>query len=169
MKCWAAWAALALTGCGYHVAGRGESMPKAVKTIAVPAFANGTTRYQLARLLPADITREFISRTRYKVVDDPNQADAVLRGVLLNFGNYPTIFDTASGRATGVQVVVTVQVVLTERATGKTLFSRPAMEVRERYQISTDPQVYFDESSTAMIRVSKDVSQSVVTAILENF
>jgi hypothetical protein len=43
------------------------------------------------------------------------------------------------------------------------------MEVRERYQISTNPQQYFDESGTAIMRLSKDVAQSVVSAILENF
>lgn len=169
MKPSAALALLALTGCGYHLAGRGDLIPKSVKTIAIPAFGNGTPRYQLARLLPADIAREFITRTRYKVLDDPGQADAVLRGSLVNFANYPTIFDPTSGRATGVQVIVIVRVDLVERATGKTIFSRPTLEFRERYTISTEPQSYFDESGTAMIRVSKDVAQTVVTAILENF
>ena len=169
MKQAIALACLGLAGCGYHLAGRGELIPGNIKTIAIPAFVNGTPRYQLARTLPADITREFISRTRYKVVDDPNQADAVLRGTLVNFSNYPTIFDPVSGRATGVQVIVTVQIVLTERATGKTIFNRANLEWRDRYEISTDPQTYFDESGTAMIRVSKSVAQSVVSAILENF
>ena len=159
----------ALAGCGYHVSGRGALMPAGVKTIAIPAFGNVTPRNQLARLLPADVTREFISRIRYRIVADPNQADAVLNGTLTNFGNYPTIFDPASNRATGVQVVVNLRLELIERATGKTIFSRPNMEVRERYEISTDPQAYFDESGTAIIRVSKDVAQSVVSAILENF
>jgi len=144
-------------------------MPKTVKTIAVQAFRNGTPRYQLARLLPADITREFITRTKYQIVDDPNVADAVLQGTLVNFAAFPTVVDPVSGRATSVQVIVNVDVALTERTTGKVLFSRPGLEFRERYQISTNPQQYFDESGTAIQRVSKDVSRTVVSAILENF
>jgi hypothetical protein len=35
--------------------------------------------------------------------------------------------------------------------------------------VALDPQQYFDESSTAMQRLSKDVARSVVSAILENF
>jgi hypothetical protein len=93
----------------------------------------------------------------------------VLVGSVLNFVYYPTILDPVTFRATGVQVVVTVQVVLTDRHTGKVLFSRPSMEVRERYEISTDPQTYFDESGTAIERLSRDVARSVVSAILENF
>jgi len=164
-----AWLAVvaALAGCGYHVSGQGELMPKSIRTIAVTQM--NSSRYQLARLLPADITRELIAHTKYKVIDDPGQADAVLSGRVANFSNFPTLFDPATGRATSVEVVVTLQVSLTERTSGKTLFSRPNMEVRERYQISTNPQQYFDESGTAIMRLSKDVAQSVVSAILENF
>jgi outer membrane lipopolysaccharide assembly protein LptE/RlpB len=164
-----AWLAVAaaLAGCGYHISGQGDLMPKSIHTIAVTPM--NSTRYQLARLLPADITRELIAHTKYKLIDDPAQADAVLSGRVVSFSNFPTLFDQASGRATSVEVVVTLQITLTERSSGKTLFTRPNMEVRERYQISTNPQQYFDESGTAIMRLSKDVAQSVVSAILENF
>ena len=55
-----------------------------------------------------------------------------------------------------------MQITLTERATGKVLFSRPALEFRERYEISADPQTYFDESGTAMERVARDAARTVV-------
>jgi hypothetical protein len=161
--------AAATAGCGYHIAGRADLLPRDIKTIAIPSFANGTVRYKLARRASGDIAREFISRTRYAIVADPEQADAVLNGVLLNFNNYPTIADPTTGRATGVQVVATFQITLTDRHTGKVLFYRPSFEFRERYEISLDPQAYFDESDTAVERLSRDVARSVVTAILENF
>jgi len=157
------------SGCGYHVAGKADLMPKNIKTIAILPFANGTPRYKLARLLPADIGQEFISRTRYNIVADPSQADAVLKGSLANFVVFQVISDPATGRATGAEIVVTIQVTLTDRVTGKVLFSRPSLEFRERYEISTDPQTYFDESGTAIERVAKDAAKSVVTAILVNF
>ena len=159
----------ALAGCGYHVSGRADLMPKTIHTIAIPAFGNATTRYQLARLLPEDITREFISRTRYKIVAEPEKADAVLNGALINFALVPVVLDPVSGRATGVQVIVTMQITLSERASGKILFQRMGYEIRERYQISVDPQTYFDETGTAIPRVSKDAARSIVTGILENF
>src|ERR1035441_9858054 len=43
---------LALTaGCGYHVSGHGDMLPKTIHTIAIPSFGNLTSRYKLARLL----------------------------------------------------------------------------------------------------------------------
>jgi hypothetical protein len=159
----------AATGCGYHVAGRADLLPKQWKVIAVPAFGNVTTRYKLAERLPADVTRELISRTRYKVVADPSYADAILSGAVVNFLSYPTIFDPVSGRATGIQVIVVMQVTLTERVTGKVLYTRPNMEVRERYEISVDPKAYFDESDAALERLSKDAARALVSAVLEKF
>jgi hypothetical protein len=158
-----------LAGCGYHVAGRGDLIPRNIKTIAVTPFGNLTPRYQLARLLPEDIAREFLSRTRYAVVSDAAKADAVLSGAVINYASYPTTADAATGRATAVLASVTLQLTLTDRATGSVLFTRPGAEFRERYEISEDSQKYFDESGTAMIRMSRDVARSVVSAVLENF
>ncbi|HYW41460.1 MAG TPA: LPS assembly lipoprotein LptE [Bryobacteraceae bacterium] len=164
------FAALALAaGCGYHVAGHANLVPKEIKTIAIPAFGNGTVRYKLPRLIAAGIAQEFISRTHYSIVADPEQADATLTGTLLTFTTNPTIFDPVSGRATGVQVVATLKVTLTDRHTGKILFTRPSLEFRERYEITLDPQAYFDESDTAAERLSRDVARTVVSAILDNF
>jgi hypothetical protein len=162
-------ASLLAPGCGYHVSGHADLMPRNIKTIAIPAFGNVTTRYQLARLLPADITREFLSRTHYAIVADPSQADAVLTGTVTNFAFFSTVNDPVSARATAAQAVVTLTVTLTNRATGAVLFSRQGAEFRERYEISVDPVAYFDESGTAMQRLSRDVARSVVAAILEGF
>lgn len=161
--------ALACSSCGYHVSGHATLMPQTIKVIAVPAFKNNTPQHRLPVLLAADVTRELIARTHYTVVADPEIADAVLAGTVFNYVAYPTIFDPISGRATSAEVVVTMQLTLTDRHTGKVLFSRVGAEFRQQYEVAIDPQQYFDESSTAIQRVSRDVAQSVVTAILENF
>lgn len=165
----ACWPLLLISGCGYHVAGHADLLPKTIKTIAIPAFGNATTRYQLTKLLPEDVTKEFLSRTRYRIVADPSQADAVLTGTVVNAVAYPTTIDPASGRANAVQVIVTLSVTLTDRSTGKVLFSQPSLQFRQVYQISLDPTKYFDESSTAFIRLSQDVARDVVSSVLEQF
>jgi hypothetical protein len=161
-------AALTLAGCGYHVSGHADLLPKSIKTIAVPAFGNVTIRYKLSDRLAADITREFIQRTRYTVVADPAKADAVLTGAVINVVSFPTTFDPVSSRASGVQVIVNLQILFTDNS-GKVILNRPAMEVRGRYEISVDPKAYLDESGPAAERMARDVARSVVSAVLENF
>lgn len=162
-------AALALSGCGYHVGGRADLLPSTLHTIAIPAFGNASPRYRLTSQLPAAITREFLTRTRYRVVADPNEADAVLYGTVRNYFSFPTLFDQRTGRASGVQVHVFLDVKLVERGTGKVLFERENYEFRGRYEIATDQAQYFDESATALERLSREVAQQVVSSVLEAF
>ncbi len=82
------------SACGYHVGNNTQWMPKTIHTIAIPAFGNGTLRPKLARLLPEGVTREFHTRTKYTIVADPKQADAVLNGTLASWSAFPIIFDT---------------------------------------------------------------------------
>jgi outer membrane lipopolysaccharide assembly protein LptE/RlpB len=160
---------MALSSCGYHVAGKADLVPKSVHTIAIPAFANITTRYKLTDHLPQAITREFIARTRYQIVTDANQADAVLRGSIVNYVAFPTTIDQQTGRASGLQVNVTLQITLTERATGKVIYSRPNFDVHQRYELSITAKAYFEESDAALDRLSRDVARDLVSSILENF
>jgi hypothetical protein len=161
---------LALSSCGYHVAGKADLVPNSIHTIAIPAFSNITTRYKLTDRLAQAISHEFIARTHYQIVNDPQQADAVLRGAVINYTSYPMLFDQQSGRASGLQVNVTMQVSLVERATGKVIFSRPSFEMHQRYEISvTSSKAYFEESDAALERLSRDVARDLVSSILENF
>ena len=160
---------LAVNGCGYHVSGHADLLPATIKTIAIPAVGNLTNRYKLSDRLASTLTREFISRSRYRIVTDPAQADAVLKAVVVNYFSYPVVSDQKTGRANSVQLSAILQINLTERTTGKLLFSRPNLEVRQRYEISIDQLEYFEESDIALDRLSREVAKSVVSAILEAF
>ena len=73
------------------------------------------------------------------MVADENQADAVLKGAVVNYLFFPNVVDQDTGRAAGVQVLVVLQLSLYERATGKVIYTQPSMEVRNRYEIAIDP------------------------------
>jgi hypothetical protein len=62
-----------------------------------------------------------------------------------------------------------VRIALTERASGKAIYSQPRLQWDERYQVSISPQAYFDESGTAIERISQAMARAVVSAVLENF
>jgi TolB-like protein len=156
---------LALTGCGYRVAGTTNLVPGNVQTIAVLPWANVSTQYKLSDYLAESVTRELIARTHYKIVADPTKADAVLYGAVANVFAGVTV---ATTRSTGAQLVVQLQVRLTDK-TGKVIYDRPSLDFRERYEITVDPKQYFDESQAAAQRLSRDVARTVVSSILEDF
>ena len=155
--------------CGYRVGGKADLLPKTIHTIAIPAFGNITTRYKLTERLPAAIGREFLSRTRYRVVYNPDEADAILTGSVANYLSATTILDQASGRAAGVQISVYLNVALTNKSTGEVIYQRNNLEVRQRYEVSIEQQAYFDESEVALDRLSREVARQVVSTVLEAF
>ena len=166
--------AVFLTSCGYHVAGRADLVPKTVKTIAVPAFENATIRYKLTDEMAEAVAREFIARTRFRVVPNADTADAVLSGTVLNYTSGATVLEPDTNRAAVVELHIYLRIVLTERASGKVLFTRPNMEVRERYQVAAsgaafDQKNYFEETDTAIRRAATQAASQVVSSILENF
>jgi Lipopolysaccharide-assembly len=151
------------------VGGKADLVPKSIQTIAIPTFRSGSTRYKLMDALPQQIGREFIARTRFHVVENPGEADAVLNGTVNAAQTYPAIFDPTSGKATSVQVLVVVTIDFLERATGRVLYSRPNMAFRQNYSIAVDPHQFFDESGPAFDRLSRDLARDIVSAIIENF
>ena len=158
-----------LSGCGYHLAGRADLMPKQVRSIAISPFGNGTMSYALARALPEYLTQEFHARTRYSILTDPAEADAVLAGSVVSLAVYPSVSDPQSGRATADQIEVVLSLTLTERRTGAVLYSASRARFRERYEVALDPKAYFDEGGSAVLRISRDVARDVLSSILEKF
>ena len=126
-------------------------------------------RYKLSDTLPRDIAREFIVRGRFRIADDPSEADAVLNGTILTVGAFPTVFDPTSGKATSIRVVVSLTLNFLERKTGRVLYSSPNLSLAQNYDIAVDPHQFFDESDPAFDRLSRDVAHTVVSGILENF
>jgi hypothetical protein len=168
LRALAVFGAIFLSGCGYHVAGTASLLPKDIKTIAITPWGNATTQYKLSTYLSEAVSHELIARTRYTVVADPAKADATIYGSIANMFMNATVFDPITGRGTGAQIIVLIQVRMIGKD-GKVLFNRPNLEFRDRYEISVDPKQYLDESQATLGRLSKDVARSVVSAILESF
>jgi hypothetical protein len=159
----------ALSSCGYHTGASADMVPKSIQSIAIPAFRTATSRYKLIDSLPEAIATEFVTRTRFKVVTDPTQADAVLQGSVINASAIPNVSDPNTGRSISVRVVVNLTVKLVERRTGKTLYSRSNWSVRQDYAAAVDPHQLFDESGPAFDRLTRMVARDLVSAVVENF
>jgi outer membrane lipopolysaccharide assembly protein LptE/RlpB len=156
-----------LTGCGYHTAGHAGRLPVSLHTIAVPAFVNNTTTYRVEQTLTEATVREFIGRTRYRIVLHPDpDADATLHGVVSAVTVAPITFDTQTGRASTAVVTITMNVSLVDRK-GKVLFQNPNYLFREQYQISRELSSFFQEESPALDRLSRDFARTLVSNVLE--
>jgi len=168
-------AAIWIAACGYHVAGRSDSLPKSIHTIAVPALENKTSSYRIEQRLTVATVHEFLAKTSYRVVSDPANGDAVLRGKVLNLEAVPLLFDTATGRATTMLVTMKCEITFEERETGNVLYHTDNFIFRNQYEISTDVndpnsvRNFFEEQDPALDRMAQDFATRLVAAVVENY
>jgi hypothetical protein len=167
-------AVLALSGCGYALAGRGSFLPDYIRTIGVPLLVNNTPVFDVEQALTARMRAEFIGRGRYKVVPDLTEADAVLTGEVMSISISPTGFNEQQ-QATRYVAVVVVKMEFRDLRQNRVLWENPALTFREEYDLVSnagtvsDPAVFLGSSSNALERLSADFARTVVAAIFEAF
>ena len=158
-----------LAGCGYHVAGRSANVPAEWHTLAIPAFKNDTTHDRIEQVFTEAVIREFLARTKYRIVQDPSSADAVLHGEVLSIETSPVLFDANTGEVTTMLVTVHTKLELDDATSQRAVYHNDDMIFRDEYQISSDPASFFNEQDPAIGRMSRDLASHLVAAILEGF
>lgn len=167
-------------GCGYHIAGHSNVLPKSIHVIAVPALENKTTTYRIEQKLTAATIHEFLAKTAYHVVSDANAGDAVLRGKVVSMEVTPLVFQTTTTAATSVAqatvmlVTMKCELTLTERATDKVLYHTDNFLFRNQYELATtvtpaNVESFFQEGDPALDRMSQDFARKLVAALTENY
>lgn len=187
-----------ISGCGYHIAGRGPNvLPKSIHVIAVPPMENKTNTFRIEQKLTAATIHEFLASTRYKVVSDPNAGDAVLTGKVLSLDVLPLLFESSSSTTTSTTtsvaqaaaMIITMrcEVTLTERDNEKVLYHTDNFVFRNEYELATtcvpgpgqicphdtdtkaQVESFFQEGDPATDRMARDFASRLVSAVTENF
>jgi outer membrane lipopolysaccharide assembly protein LptE/RlpB len=162
--------AVALSGCGYHVAGAAAHIPANVRILAVPTFKTNVLQYRTEVAMTDATTRELNTRTRYRVIhsDDPEASDAILQGTVLTELIAPLTYDPATGSTSSYLVQITAKVVLTARD-GRVLYRNDKLSFREQYQSTQDLSAFIQEDGAAVQRLSRDIGSQIVSDLLNSF
>jgi len=161
------------SGCGYALAGRGNSLPASIKTIGIPQFGNESPVGEVAPALTKAVIAEFQGRGRYRIDSEGAGADAILTGTVTSVTLTPIAFTTDNQVARNL-VVITASLEFKDTATNKVIWSNPAFQLRDEYLVTTsdtanDPAAFFSQDENALERVSRTFSRAVVAAIFEAF
>jgi len=153
--------------CGYKPAGKGKSLPSYIKTVAVPVFKNSSLKYRVEQRFTQAVIEEVLRRARgLRVVTSPENADAVLDGDIRAFRASGSLLDD-KGRTRVWDVRIIVSVSLRDLHNNKVLFSNQRMSFEGEYELSDDPQSFFNEENAAVDRIAKDFAQTVITTVME--
>jgi len=161
--------AILISGCGYTLVGKGSALPATIHTIQVPAFVNKTTRVELEQRVTQSVANEFVSRGRMRLVTNPKDADAILRGSIDSFGINPVAFNV-QGRATQYQISITANIELVDhRNDDKVIWKNDQYRFTENYQVDIVTSDSFDQETRAISTIADRFAQSLVANLLEGF
>ena len=108
---------IGMTGCVKY-SFTGASIPSEVETLFIPFFddRSGSSVGSLNQWLYDECFNEFINRSRLRLANSPEEADATLEGVILSYTNLPF---SVSGEETAERNEVTIRVQATMRFEGE--------------------------------------------------
>jgi hypothetical protein len=110
---------------------------------------------------------EILRRSRaLKVTTDADSADAVLSGDIRSFRAIGTILDS-QGRTRVWNVRITVSVTVRDQKRKKIVYENPRLIFEGDYELSDDPQSFFNEENPAVERIARDFAQTIISTILE--
>lgn len=162
-------ALLSLSGCGYHTLGAATHLPADIKTLSVPVFANHTIFNGTNTAVTEAVIREFTERTRFRVTPrEDADADAVVRGTIVNEGVQPLTFNSETDQSSSFVVTVVASVTVTARD-GRVLYANPNYVFREQYQATTNLPLFVQEDPAAVARLSRNFARQFVADLLEGF
>jgi len=166
-----ALAAVVASSCGYHLVGTSSTfLPPELRRLHVARFRNTTTWADMDQRLTEAVSREWVRRRRFELVEDRSAADLELTGKIQAVIISPVRFDDA-GRATEYQMTLVASMKLLDIRGEKpvVLWEDKGFSRRTSYEVDTSAANYFDRQIEAIERVSSDFARSLVSSILEGF
>ena len=161
-------AALALAaGCGYRVVGYGGQLPGGVTRVEVPVFENLTARPDVARVLTEGFISELLGAAKLRVVPGEG-AQALVLGTVTGYKREPITFDSKE-KPLENRLTLVMDVSLVTRVDKHLLFGERGVTVRYDYPVKTDLQENDRLEDEAMRSAARQMSQKLVSLMLESF
>lgn len=157
-------------GCGYALVGQGSNIPADVKVIFLEPLENNTRRAQIDQILGQSVADEVVLRGRFDLASNPDNAQAVLSGTLLNFIVTPVRFDN-DGLAQEYEVSIMASMEFTRTdASKEVLWRNPNYIFRTNYELDEEEaSSFFDREILAIDAVSIIFAQTLLTDLQEGF
>ncbi len=153
----------------YKQAGKGEALPSHIKTIAIPPFQNPSLRYKVEQRFTSAMIDEVLRRQRaLQVVSKAEGADAVVLGTIKQFAYRGVLLDDF-GRARVFEITVVAGITIKDQTKNKVLYDNQNYVFKTEYEITGDPNTFFNEEGPAVERLARDFAKSVLTMVMEGF
>jgi len=168
---WMTWAVcvLAIGGCGYRPYGGDSGVDPAIRVVYVAPFANRTAEADIETAFRNAFIREFIKGTRYRVVADRDEADAILTGAINSLLTDAVAYSQA-GFAMQQRMTVSLSLTFTDAKDGRTLWRTDHFSWYVDYLASETSQVQTDANrKNTLITLSRETAERAFALMTAGF
>ncbi len=157
---------LFVAGCGYHLAGTGSSLPKHIRTMAIPIFENSSDEPEIHRELTSNVREAFIRDGRLKIVEE-KRADLLMKGKLTYY-NLRAVSFTTQDVVSEYWVELKVNIDVKDRVKKKTFMKQ---SLYTKWDFKTSAGVADSETArlAALEDAYRELGNRLVSLVIEQF
>lgn len=161
--------ALAASGCGYALVGKGITTDPSVKRIGVPLFKDRTGKPGLDQRVTRVVIEELLKRGRFQVVQNADEVDALVDGELLAYTVTPVGFQGAGNtQASTYRITLVARVRYAKVGADQPIWANESFSYSDEYDLGS-AENYFDREDEALERLTTSFSRQLVSGMLEAF
>lgn len=138
-------------------------VPEEIRTVAVPVFMNRTTAAELGPIATEYVLREFQREGTFKIRRSGDSTIEV-QGEITKATRHHAAYDRSFGRrASEYRYVVTAEISLINRDTGRTLLEKRAYTAETTFQVQGD---LLTGQRNAAARIAQDLARQIVDDVV---
>lgn len=154
----------ALTGCGYHIAGKGGKMPGGITSLSIPVFTNNTAKPDIEAQVTSAFVNEFVNTV---VVKD--KGDAVMSGVIKSY-SLTAVSYTKSDVNQEYRLAVIMSLKIVRQGTGEVLWEDDNVIDTEDFTVDIRSVTATKEAEDeALKKISRDTARALKERIMNDF
>lgn len=157
-----------ILSCGYGFAPKGDYIDKRITTVYVQSFGNKTSQADLENYVRTAFIDQFILSGRFKIVQNVESADAIIKGNVLNINTSPLSY-RANTLVAEERATMTLEINFREKESGKTIWSSNNVTGTVDYKMETDINMYPATRKNAFIKLSNDTVEKAFNMMMSGF
>jgi outer membrane lipopolysaccharide assembly protein LptE/RlpB len=157
---------LVLVSCGYRFQGPG-TLPKGISRIFVETFENRTSEAALDSLVTSAVVFEFTKRNKSALAPTPEEADAVLKGVIQSL-SVQTVSTRGKDAAGERRVTMRMDLRLVQKD-GNVVWAAKGLSDNETFSVSDDKFLNERKQRGAVGSLATRVAERVYNRFTDDF
>jgi hypothetical protein len=157
-----------ILSCGYSFAPQGEYIDKRIQKVYIESFGNKTAQTEIENYVRTAFIDQFIQSSRFKVVENAESADAIIKGTILNLTttalSYRSNTLAAEERAT-----IALELSFKEKESGKTIWISKSITGTVDYKLENNINLFPVTRKNALIKLANDTAEKTFNLMMSGF